>query len=128
MSHDTSYAAPIKPMSAGEERTLGAAMHWVPLIATVLSAGTLGFLGSLVMYLVFKDRGEFVRAQGANSLNVQIATGIGLLVSLVLMLVLIGFVTWWVVLAWAVVLHALGAVKAHRGEWWTPPLTPRFVR
>ena len=26
------------------------------------------------------------------------------------------------------VLHLLGAMKAYNGEWWSPPMTPRFVR
>ena len=37
--------------------------HVVPLAATVLSAGTLGFVGSLVVFLLYKDRGPFVRQQ-----------------------------------------------------------------
>ena len=72
-------AAPPPSISPGEERNLGAVAHAVPLVAMVLSAGTLGFVGSLVIYLLYKDRGPFVRAHSANSLNVQIMTGIVLL-------------------------------------------------
>ena len=25
-------------------------------------------------------------------------------------------------------LHVIGAVKAYNGEWWTPPLTPQFIK
>jgi len=94
----------------------------------VLSAGLLGFVGSLVIYLIYKDRGPFVRQHAANSLNVQILTGVVLLVSLPLMLILVGFVTYAVALVVAFVLHVVGALKASNGEWWNPPLTPRFVR
>lgn len=128
MSNHMSYAPEQAPMSAGEERTLGAAAHWVPLVAMVLSAGTLGFLGSLVLYLLYKDRGPFVRQHAANSLNVQIVTGIVLLISFPLMLVLVGFATYALALVFAFVLHLIGALKAHRGESWNPPMTPRFVR
>ena len=124
------YGHPVQQpaISPGQERTLGAIAHGVPLIAMVLSAGLLGFVGSLVIYLMYKDRGPFVRAHAANSLNVQIITGIILLVSLPLMLVLVGFVTYPLALVFAFVLHLLGAIKANNGEWWNPPLTPRFVR
>jgi uncharacterized protein len=122
------YAAPQSPISAGQERSLGTLAHAVPLVAMVASAGLLGFLGSLVIYLLYKDRGPFVRAHAANSLNVQIMTGIVLLVSVPLMLVLVGFVTYGIALVVAFVLHVVGALRAHRGEWWNPPLTPRFVR
>lgn len=116
------------PLSPAAERNLGAISHVVPAVAMVLSAGTLGFVGSLVIFLMYKDRGPFVRQHAANSLNIQIVTGILLLVSLPLMLILVGFVTYAVVLVVAGVLHVLGAIKASNGEWWNPPLTPRFVR
>jgi len=122
------YGVQQQPMSPGEERTLGAVAHGAPLVAMVLSAGTLGFVASLVIYLMYKDRGPFVRAHAANSLNVQIITGIVLLVSFPLMLVLIGFLTFGLALVFAFVMHLLGAIKANNGEWWDPPMTPRFVR
>jgi len=122
------YPSEHTPISPGAERNLGAISHVVPAVAMVLSAGLLGFVGSLVIYLIYKDRGPFVRQHAANSLNVQIMTGIILLVSLPLMLILVGFVTYAVALLVAFVLHVVGALKANNGEWWNPPLTPRFVR
>ena len=122
-----SYAVRQQPLSPSEERTMGAIAHGAPLVAMVLSAGLLGFVGSLVIYLMYKDRGPFVRAHAANSLNVQITTGIVLLVSLPLMLVLVGFLTFALALVVAFVVHVLGAIKAYNGEWWNPPMTPHFV-
>lgn len=116
------------PITPSEERTWGMLSHVIAIAAMVLSAGLLGFLGSLVVYLVYKDRGPFVRANAANSLNVQIMTGIILLISFPLMFVLIGFITYPAALLVALVLHLIGAIKASNGEWWDPPLTPRFVR
>lgn len=122
------YAAPQTPISPSQERTLGALAHAVPLVAMVLSAGLLGFVGSLVIYLMYKDRGPFVRAHAANSVNVQVVTGIVLLLSFPLMLLLVGFVTYPLALVFAFVMHVVGALKAHRGEWWDPPMTPGFVK
>ena len=101
--------------------------HLAPAIALPLSAGTLGFVASLVVYLMYKDRGDFVRQHAANSLNVQIITGIVLLLSVPLMFVLIGFITYPAALVFAVVVHVIGAMKANNGEMWQPPMTPRFV-
>ncbi|MGN7246157.1 DUF4870 domain-containing protein [Janibacter anophelis] len=120
------YAA--KPLSPTEERNLGMVAHLVPAVLLPLSAGTLGFVGSLVIYLMYRDRGPFVRAHAANSLNVQIITAILLIVSTVLMIVLIGFLAYPLVIVVATVIHVIGAVKANNGEWWTPPLTPTMVR
>ncbi|MFX4285785.1 DUF4870 domain-containing protein [Janibacter sp. G349] len=116
------------PMSPTEERNLGMIAHLVPAVLLPLSAGTLGFVGSLVIYLVYKDRGPFVRAHAANSLNVQIITAILLLASSVLMLLLVGFILYPLVIVVATVIHVLGAVKANNGEWWTPPMTPQLVK
>ena len=114
-------------VSPSEERTMGTLAHAIPLVAMVVSAGTLGFVGSLVVYLIYKDRGAFVRHNAANSLNIQITTGIVLLVSIPLMIVLIGFLTFVVALVVAFVLHLIGALKANRGEWWRPPMPLRLV-
>lgn len=122
-----SYQPDQTPITPAQERTWGTISHVVPAAAMVLSAGFLGFVGSLVVYLLYRDKGPFVRAHAANSLNVQITTGIILLVSLPLMLILVGFLTFGIALVWAFVLHVLGAVKANNGEWWNPPFTPRFV-
>ena len=102
--------------------------HLAPAILLPLSAGTAGFVVSLVIFLVYKDRGPFVRAHAANSLNVQIITAILLLASTVLMIVFIGFLTYGLVIVVATVIHVIGAVKANNGEWWTPPLTPQLVK
>ena len=104
------------------------AAHGVALGATVLSGGFLGFVAALVMYLVFRDRGPFVRHHSANALNVQIIAGIVMLISLPLMLVLIGFVTFAAAWVFAVIVHIIGMVKANNGEWYNPPLTPQFVK
>lgn len=128
MSQPNPYAQPHSTMSPSQERTMGSIAHGAPLVAMVLSAGLLGFVGSLAVYLIYKDRGPFVRTHAANSLNVQIMTGIVLLISFPLMLVLVGFVTYGLALVFAFVMHVLGALKANKGEWWNPPLTPQFVK
>jgi len=122
------YGLPPQPMTATQERNWATLAHVVPLVAMVVSAGTLGFVGSLVIYLMYKDRGPFVRASAANSLNVQIITGIVLLISIPLMFVLIGFVTFGAALVFAFVVHIIAASRANAGEWYNPPLTPSFVK
>ncbi|HET9842377.1 MAG TPA: DUF4870 domain-containing protein [Nocardioides sp.] len=121
------YAARPATVSPSEERTMGMLAHAIPLVAMVVSAGTLGFVASLILYLIYKDKGPFVRENAANSLNIQITTGIVLLVSIPLMLVLVGFLTWGIAIVVAFVLHLVGALKANRGEWWRPPATLRLV-
>jgi uncharacterized Tic20 family protein len=118
---------PPESVSPSEERTMGMLAHAIPLVAMVISAGALGFVASLILYLIYTDRGPFARENAANSLNVQITTGIVLLVSIPLMFVLVGFLTFAAALVVAFVLHLLGALKANRGQWWRPPMTLHLV-
>ena len=135
---ETAYRAAPTTMSPQDERTWGAVSHAGAVVAMVCSAGFLGFLASIVVYVMYKDRGPFVRSHAANSINVQISMFIWLVVAAVLYVILgvvtigIGFVVFWPVFfvppVIAGILHVVGAVKAYNGEWWNPPLTPQFVR
>ena len=102
--------------------------HGVGAAATFFSGGTLGFVAALVMYFIYRDRGPFVRSHVANALNVQIMIGIGLIISALLMIILVGFITYPIVWIVGIVLHIVGAVKAMNGEYWKPPMTPDFVK
>lgn len=126
-THTAPQPAFAPTISATEERHIGTIAHIVPMIAMVLSAGTLGFVGSLVIYLIYRDKGPFVRQHAVNSLNVQLTMLVALIVSVPLMLVLVGFVTFPLAFVVAFVYHVIGAVKANNGEWWNPPAIFRFV-
>ena len=119
-------------MTPQDERTWSMATHGIVLAALVLSGGTLGFVAALVMYLVYRDRGPYIRANTANALNIQIMTIIGVLVGFVLAITVVGLIIaiplWIAVGIYALVMHIIGIVKANNGEWWDPPLTPKFVR
>jgi uncharacterized Tic20 family protein len=119
---------PAQPLSPSEERTWATLTHAISGVAMVVSAGTLGFVASLVIYLIYRDRGPFVRAHAANAVNVQLTALIGLVVSGLLMLVLVGFITYPLVVVAAVVIHVIAAMRANAGEWYDPPFTIRFVK
>ena len=120
---------PRQAISPGQERTVGAIAHGAALGAMVLSAGLLGFVGSLIIYVMYKDRGPFVRQHAANSLNVQITMLIWLVVAIPLILAFgLGLLIFFVAPFVAGALHVVGLVKAMNGEWWNPPMTPRFVK
>ncbi|MFN8193970.1 MAG: DUF4870 domain-containing protein [Nocardioidaceae bacterium] len=115
------------PAVPAEDRNVGMLAHLVPIGAMILSAGFLGFVGSLVIYLLYKDRGPFARQYAANSLNIQLTMLVVLVVSVPLMLVLVGFLSFGLAFLVAFVLHLVGVAKASSGQWWNPPVTIRFV-
>lgn len=118
-----------------EERTWATVTHLVAGTAMVLSAGTLGFVAALVVYLIYKDKGPFIRQHAADALNIQLnslmwAVIFGV-VGAILAIVLVGFLFWAMMGAIpfiALILHILGAVKAYQGEYHWSPLTIRFVQ
>ena len=86
-----------------------------------------GFLGPLVIFLVMKDKGRFIRSQSLEALNFQITVAIAAIVSAMLIAVLIGLLLLAIVAVGAVVLMILAAVAANRGEEYRYPLTLRLV-
>jgi uncharacterized Tic20 family protein len=115
-------------MSSEEQRTWAIAAHAIAGAAMILSAGTLGFVAALVIYLVHKDRGAFVRQYSANAVNIQLNALMWAIVGFVLAIVLVGFLVLAVVPVWATVLHIIAAIKASQGEAHWSPMTIRVVR
>jgi uncharacterized Tic20 family protein len=114
-------------MSADQERTWATVSHAVAGAAMILSAGTLGFVAALVIYLVYKDKGPFVRQHAADAVNIQLNALLWFIVGGILVLILVGFAVLAVVPIVATVLHVIGAIKAYNGEVHWSPLTIRFV-
>ena len=112
------------PMSPADQRTWAVFSHLSPFLAAIVA---LSFLGPLIMYIIFKDRGAFIRHHSAEALNFQLTMWIGLLISFPLMLVLIGFVTAAAIGIAMLVCHILGAVAASNGQDYRYPFTIRFV-
>lgn len=112
------YAAP-QPMSPADEK----------LWATLVHVGGIffGFLPALIGYLVLKDRGPFVRAQTGTALNFQLTMLIAEVAGYILMLVFVGFLIVPAVYVIRIVFSIIAAVRANRGEWYTYPLSIRFV-
>ncbi|MFI8632693.1 DUF4870 domain-containing protein [Microbacterium sp. NPDC077663] len=110
------YAPPMRPE---DEKTWASLTH----VSGILFA----FLGPLVVYLVMRDRGPFIRAHSAGALNFQLTILIVALVSIPLAFIGIGFLLLLVAGIFALVIEIVAAVKASQGQWYTPPLSIRFV-
>ena len=112
------------PMSPADQRAWAIATHLSAFLAAFVA---LSFLGPLIMYIIFRDRGAFIRHHSAEALNFQLTMWIGLIISVPLMLVLIGLVTAGAIAMTMLVCHILGAVAASQGRDYRYPFTIRFV-
>ncbi|MEZ5190710.1 MAG: DUF4870 domain-containing protein [Schumannella sp.] len=120
--YPTPMAVPLRP---DEERNIAMLSHLISLVAIVLSAS---WVSALIFYLIYKDRGPFVRAHTATELNFQITMIIAAIAGAILSIVFIGFIVLIAVPIVMIVLGIIATIKANNGEWYTYPIAIRFVR
>ena len=113
------------PLSPSDERLWSTLVHLSPFLAAFVG---LPFLGPLVIYLVLRDRGPFIRFHAAQALNFQLVLLIAYIVFGVLSLVLIGIPLLIATAVLSVVFQIIAAVKANNGEWYRYPFTPDWVK
>ena len=98
------------------------------LSAFVAAYVALGFLGPLVVMLVFGPRSAFVREHAVEALNFNLTWLIYAAVAVVLAIVLIGILILIALGIAYVVLVTIAAIRAYNGQYYRYPLTIRFVR
>jgi uncharacterized Tic20 family protein len=109
--------------SAGE-RNWAVAAHLSGFLAAFVA---LGFLGPLIVLLTEGSRSPYVRRHAVAALNFNLSVLLWVVVSAVLMIVLVGFLTMAAVGIMYLVASILGAMAASRGDDFRYPLTIRFV-
>lgn len=125
-----------QPMKDSEIKLWAILAQLSVILGLMLSAGSLSWVGPLVIYLIFKDRNRFVRFNAAESLNAAITVVIidillGILCT-VFTVVTFGFGAFsFGVLIVPGLLHAIfaivGAVKANDRTWWNYPINIRLI-
>jgi uncharacterized protein len=129
MTDPTPQAAAAAPLSVTEDRQWASFAHL---------GGILGFLPSLIIWLVFKDRGSFTNTEAKEALNFQITLAIGqvavFILNSVLTAVTLGF---WALISWlfplalfvvAVIFSVQGFLKAKDGVAYRYPFAIRLIK
>ena len=115
-----------------EHRTAAALAHASSLIAMVISAGWLSFVGPLVMWLIYKDRSPFVRQAAAGSFNFNLGLWIMSIVGWIFILTVIGLPIGLILLAVSflaqIIGHVIGTVRATQGRTINYPFQLRVLR
>ncbi|MDE3839235.1 DUF4870 domain-containing protein [Bacillus methanolicus] len=106
-------------MPTNEERLLAAAIYVSSFFTT--------FIGPLIIWLLKKNESSFVDYHGREYLNFLISYGVYSIISILLMLVLIGFVTIWIVGILTVVFTIVAAIKAYEGNEYRIPFVFRIL-
>ncbi|MDO8145353.1 MULTISPECIES: DUF4870 domain-containing protein [Isoptericola] len=117
-----------RPLSQPDERTWAIMAHIGPLLIGIVTAGSLGFVAPLIIWLALRDRSAFVADQAKEALNFQITLLIGQVVGWLTVWLLVG----WLVLAavWVIgiVFAIIAAVTVNRYEAYRYPVNLRVVR
>lgn len=113
-------SAPQQPLSDSDARL------WAML--GQLSGIILGFVGSLIIMLVFGPRSAFVKKESTEALNFQITVTIAYVVSFILTFIIIGFVLFLAVWILNIVFCIIAGMKNNQGLEYRYPLTFRFVK
>lgn len=115
-----------------DDRTPAALAHASSLIAMIVSAGWLSFVGPLVMWILYKDRSPFVRQAAAGSFNFNLGLWVMNIVGWILILTVIGLPVGVVLLVISyvgqIVGHVIGTIRATRGRTMNYPFQLRVLR
>ena len=114
----TPYSAPA-PLNPSDEKLWATLIHIGGIIFS--------FLPALIGYVVLKDRGPFIRAHTATALNFQLTLLIAYVVGGILVIVFVGFLILAAASVLAIVFSIMAALAANRGEYYTYPLSIKFV-
>lgn len=116
----------IPRQATGDDRAIAVLAHLSPIIAIIISAGWLGLVGPLLVWLIWRGRGDPVRTAAATSFNFSItvwaAFVVGWLLAFTVVLLPISLLLWIVPGILQLVLSIVGAVKASRGQAYRYPL------
>lgn len=120
------YGAP-QPYGAAQPALSDADQRMWSMLAH-LGGILFGFLAPLIVYLVQRERGEFVKKQSVEALNWQITMIIGQTVSAILWIVIVGFVGTIAFSIATIVFGIIAGLAVNRGEDYRYPFALRLVK
>lgn len=120
MNPNTTAYHPFPYAVSDDDRSIAAMAHLSTIIATVLSAGWLSFLGPLAVWAWKKDSNPFIResAAGAFNFNVVLAAlnAAAWVCLFTVILMPVAVLLWFGVFAAGLYFHIKAAMAARRGE------------
>jgi uncharacterized protein len=121
-------AGPVAPTSSSQGAAPLTAEQDVQWGSFAHLGGVLGFLPSLIIWLVFKDRGAFTNTEAKEALNFQITLVFGYIISAILVVVFIGALLMWAVWIVGVVFSIIAFLQAKDGKHYRYPFAIRLIK
>ncbi|HCP54431.1 MAG: DUF4870 domain-containing protein [Pseudomonadaceae bacterium] len=114
------------PAPSQEARQWAMFCHFAAFLGFVFPFGNL--IGPLILWQIKKDVDPFVDAQGKEALNFQISVSIAFMISVLLMLVVVGFMLASLVTIAGIVLAIIAGIKANEGQAYRYPFSWRLIK
>ena len=118
-SYQPAAPQPAAPLTEADDRQWASFAHL---------GGILGILPSLIIWLVFKDRGNFSNVEGKEALNFQITLLIAEVVGYLMTAILIGFLIIPAVYIVRVIFSIIAFLKAKDGISYRYPFAIRLIK
>lgn len=129
---DSSYTNNNSYLVSDTDKSLAALTHSSSLIALILSAGWLSFVGPLVMWFIYKDKNPFIRQAAAGSFNFNIGLCVMTIIGWILFITIIGIpiavVLWIISFLGQFIWHIMATVKAIKGKEYNYPFQIRILQ
>lgn len=113
-------AQPAQPAVSQDSKNMAMLCHLLGLFTS--------FLGPLILWLIKKDKDEYVDQQGKEALNFQITIIIASIVSAILTFICIGFIMAIFVSVLDIVFSIIAAVAASKGQDYRYPVSIRLLK
>ena len=124
-----------QPMLETDARMVAMLIHLLAAIAAIISAGTLGFVAPLVLWLIYRERSALIDHQGKQNLNLQLTvlvTGAAAWIIGFILLFGLGWIItlplWGLYALYALIISFVAAMKAQNGEYYFIPMAIRFIK
>ncbi len=116
----TQHITPAPPPAPGDENTIAMLCHLGGAFASILVP--------IIIYATKKDQSPFIRHHAVEAINFHLTYLIAMVISVILIIVLIGFFLMLATAGAFLVLTVLASIAAYRGEWYRYPMSIRFIR
>lgn len=114
------YAAPATPLNPSDEKTYAVLIHVLGIF--------FNFIPALIGYLVWKDRGPFIRQHAAAALNFQLTMLIAMVVGYITLIIIVGGLILLAVYIVTIIFGIIAAIRANQGVTYVYPLSIPFVK
>jgi len=119
MTNPAPQPVPAAPLTPAEDNQWASFAHL---------GGIISFLPSLIIWLVFKDRGAFTNAEAKEALNFQITIAIAYVAGAILSIIVIGVLISLAAFVVSVIFSILGFLATKDGKPYRYPFAIRLIK